>query len=47
MSNLIYYGILGALVAFIINYFDLSPKKSLILAIIIGGIAGIISTYVF
>lgn len=46
LLNLFYYALLGAVIAFIINYFDLSAKKSLILAIVIGGLAGILSTYI-
>jgi len=47
MSNLVYYAFLGAVIAFLINYFDLSTQKSLALAIVIGGLAGILSTYIF
>jgi F0F1-type ATP synthase assembly protein I len=47
LSNLIYYALLGALIGFIINYLDISAKKGLVLAIVIGALAGILSTYIF
>ncbi|MFN2339729.1 MAG: hypothetical protein ABR547_00470 [Halanaerobium sp.] len=47
MSNLIYYALLGAAIGLIINYFKLSAKKGFILAIVIGALAGILSTYIF
>ncbi|WP_166668722.1 hypothetical protein [Halanaerobium saccharolyticum] len=47
MSNLFYYLLLGLIIGFVVNYFDLSAKKGIIIAIVIGGLAGILSTYIF
>ncbi|TDO92063.1 hypothetical protein DFR79_10889 [Halanaerobium saccharolyticum] len=47
MSNLYYYLIMGLIIGFIINYFDFSAKTGFITAIVIGALAGILSTYIF
>ncbi|MFP4021770.1 MAG: hypothetical protein ACLFUK_09195 [Halanaerobium sp.] len=47
MSNLFYYALIGVIIGLMTNYFNLSVKKSLILAVVIGGIAGILGTYIF
>ncbi|TDV99704.1 hypothetical protein C8C77_13021 [Halanaerobium saccharolyticum] len=47
LSNLFYYLLLGLIIGFVVNYFDLSAKKGIIIAIVIGGLAGILSTYIF
>ena len=46
LSDSLFYAVLGAIIGFSVNYFDLSAKKSILLAAAIAAFAGILGRFI-